>query len=198
LVHRSARTGQPALQHADGAAHRRAAGLQGAGPQPRRGRAPPRGVAHGLRHPHGKMTEMTEMTEMNGPVQVIQPAVPFLLSLGDLSGLPEERRESLAFALAGEETLRPFDLARGPLLRGVLLKLAESDHVLVLTLHHIASDGWSMGILVREVVALYAGLPLPELPIQYADFAVWQRSWLRGEVLESEISFWRRQLAGLP
>src|SRR6185369_7492276 len=148
--------------------------------------------------PHGKMTEMTEMTEMNGPVQVIQPAVPFLLSLGDLSGLPEERRESLAFALAGEETLRPFDLARGPLLRGVLLKLAESDHVLVLTLHHIASDGWSMGILVREVVALYAGLPLPELPIQYADFAVWQRSWLRGEVLESEISFWRRQLAGLP
>ncbi|HEY2739762.1 MAG TPA: amino acid adenylation domain-containing protein, partial [Thermoanaerobaculia bacterium] len=104
----------------------------------------------------------------------------------------------MAFALAGEETLRPFDLARGPLLRGVLLRLAEWDHVLVLTLHHIASDGWSMGILVREVVALYAGLPLPELPVQYADFAVWQRSWLHGEVLESEISFWRRQLAGLP
>ncbi|HEY2738209.1 MAG TPA: condensation domain-containing protein, partial [Thermoanaerobaculia bacterium] len=140
-----------------------------------------------------------EMTEMNGsPVQVIQPAAPFLLSLGDLSGLPEERRESLAFALAGEETVRPFDLARGPLLRGMLLRLAEADHVLVLTMHHIASDGWSMGILVREAVAIYAGLPLPELPIQYADFAVWQRSWLHGEVLESEIAYWRRQLAGLP
>ncbi len=124
------------------------------------------------------------------PVQVIQPAAPFVLPLVDLSGLPEPEREAAALALAGEEAGRPFDLARGPLLRGVLLRLAEEDHVVALTLHHIASDGWSMGILVREVAALYAAFaagrpsPLPELPVQYADFAVWQRSWLHGEVLE--------------
>ncbi|HEY2737200.1 MAG TPA: condensation domain-containing protein, partial [Thermoanaerobaculia bacterium] len=138
------------------------------------------------------------------PVQVIQPASPFLLPLVDLSGLPERRRDGLALCLAGEEAGRPFDLARGPLLRGVLLRLGEEDHAVALTMHHIASDGWSLGILVREVVALYAAFaagqpsPLPELPVQYADFAVWQRSWLRGEVLEGEIAYWRRQLAGLP
>ncbi|HEY2738887.1 MAG TPA: condensation domain-containing protein, partial [Thermoanaerobaculia bacterium] len=144
------------------------------------------------------------------PVQVILPAAPFVLPLVDLSGLPESRREPQAFVLAGEEAGRPFDLMRGPMLRGVLLRLAEGDHVVALNLHHIASDGWSVGILVREIVALYAALagdtegtegrpsPLPELPVQYADFAVWQHSWLHGEVLENEIAFWRRQLAGLP
>src|SRR6185369_10663800 len=106
--------------------------------------------------------------------------------------------------LAQEEARRPFDLARGPLLRGVLLRLAETDHILALTMHHIVSDGWSMGILVREITALYAALfesrsdLLPDLPVQYADFAVWQGSWLRVELLEREISFWRRQLADLP
>src|SRR6185369_37100 len=109
-----------------------------------------------------------------------------------------------ALALAGEEAGRPFDLSRDPLLRGVLLRLAAEDHAAVLTMHHIVSDGWSIGVLVREVAALYAEFvvgrpsPLPELPVQYADFAVWQSSWLQGEVLEGEISFWRRQLAGLP
>jgi amino acid adenylation domain-containing protein len=138
------------------------------------------------------------------PVQVIQPAAPFLLPVVDLSGLPESRREALALTLAGEEAGRPFDLARGPLLRGVLLRLAAEDHVAALTTHHIASDGWSEGILVREVMALYAAFaegrpsPLPELPVQYVDFAVWQLSWLQGEILENEISYWRRQLAGLP
>ncbi len=138
------------------------------------------------------------------PVQVIHPAAPFGLPLVDLSGLPESQREPVAFALAGEEARRPFDLGHGPLLRGVLLRLAGEDHVATLTMHHIASDGWSMGILVREVTALYVAFaerrpsPLPELPVQYADFAVWQHSWLHGEVLESEIAYWRRQLAGLP
>src|SRR6185369_14106547 len=142
------------------------------------------------------------------PVQVIRPAAPFALPVVDLSRLPEGRREELVPRLAGDEARRPFDLARGPLLRGVLLRLTDSgetgDHVVALTVHHIASDGWSTGILVREVAALYAALalgrpsPLPELPVQYADFAVWQRSWLDGEVLEDEIAFWRRQLAGLP
>jgi amino acid adenylation domain-containing protein len=138
------------------------------------------------------------------PAQVIQPAEPFALPVFDLSGLPEREREATALSLAGEEAGRPFDLARGPLLRAVLLRLAESDHVAVLTMHHIASDGWSMGILVREVATLYAATtrgepsPLPELRVQYADFAVWQHSWLQGELLEQEIGWWRQQLAGLP
>ncbi|HVR95834.1 MAG TPA: amino acid adenylation domain-containing protein, partial [Thermoanaerobaculia bacterium] len=141
------------------------------------------------------------------PAQVIRAAVPFVLPVVDLSGLSESRREAAASALAGEEAGRPFDLGasgREPLLRGVLLRLTEEDGVLALTLHHIASDGWSMGILVREVAALYAAFaegrpsPLAELPVQYADFAAWQRSWLQGEVLEREIAFWRRQLADLP
>jgi len=138
------------------------------------------------------------------PVQMIQPAVPFGLPMVDLSGLPEDRRETAARALARAEAARPFDLAHGPLLRGVLVRLAGEVHVAALTMHHIVSDGWSMGILVREVTALYTAFsegrpsPLPELPVQYADFAAWQRSWLLGEVLESEISFWRRQLADLP
>src|SRR6185369_755917 len=136
------------------------------------------------------------------PVQVVQPAQPFLLPLVDLSRQPDPAGH--AGVLAQEEARRPFDLARGPLLRGVLLRLAETDHILALTMHHIVSDGWSMGILVREITALYAALfesrsdLLPDLPVQYADFAVWQGSWLRGELLEREISFWRRQLADLP
>ncbi|HVR99166.1 MAG TPA: amino acid adenylation domain-containing protein, partial [Thermoanaerobaculia bacterium] len=136
------------------------------------------------------------------PVQVIQPAEPFLLPVVDLSALPEN--EDLARTLAAAEAARSFDLAHGPLLRGLLLRLSERDHAVVLTMHHIASDGWSMGVLVREVAALYPAFaarrpsPLPELPVQYADFAVWQSSWLRGEVLEREIDFWRQQLAGLP
>ncbi len=138
------------------------------------------------------------------PVQVIQPAAPVLLPVVDLSGLPAGRREAQALLLTDEEAARPFDLAHGPLLRGVLLRLAEEEHIAALTMHHIASDGWSMGILVREITALYAAFaqgrpsPLPELPVQYADFAVWQRSWLQGEILEGEVSFWRRQLTGLP
>ncbi len=138
------------------------------------------------------------------PVQVIQPAAPFPVPVVDLSGLPQGKREAEALTLAADEAGRPFDLARGPLLRGVLLRLSASDHVVALTMHHIASDGWSMGVLVREVRVLYPAFaagqpsPLPELAVQYSDFAVWQRSWLYGEVLEQEISFWRQELAGLP
>ncbi|HZF12306.1 MAG TPA: condensation domain-containing protein, partial [Thermoanaerobaculia bacterium] len=138
------------------------------------------------------------------PVSVVQPVAPVVLPLVDLSGLPESQRERQTLFLAAEEADRPFDLTRGPLLRGVLLRLAEDDHISLLTNHHIASDGWSMGILVREIVALYTAFaesrpsPLPELPVQYVDFAAWQSSWLQGEVLEGEISFWRQQLAGLP
>jgi hypothetical protein len=112
--------------------------------------------------------------------------------------------EQDAQRIAVEEARQPFDLEQGPLLRARLLRLSEQEQVLLVTMHHIVSDGWSMGVLVKEVAALYsafsAGQPaaLEELPIQYADYAVWQREWLRGEVLERQLSYWREQLAGAP
>ena len=138
------------------------------------------------------------------PVQGIAPMVELELPVVDLGGLPVEAREAELRSLAVADSLRPFDLRRAPLLRAALARLAEDDHALLLTLHHIASDAWSMGVLVREMAALYGafsqGLPSPltELPVQYADFAVWQREWLRGEVLEAQIAWWRNLLAGAP
>ncbi|HVR97061.1 MAG TPA: amino acid adenylation domain-containing protein, partial [Thermoanaerobaculia bacterium] len=136
----------------------------------------------------------TTFTSREGrPVQVISP--PRVdLPVVDLSLVSE--REALR--LAREEARRPFDLQRGPLLRLTLLRLSAREHVLLLTQHHIVSDGWSMGVLLREIAALCAGSALPELPVQYADFAVWQRRWLEGEVLEAQLAYWRRQLAGAP
>ncbi|HEX7239689.1 MAG TPA: amino acid adenylation domain-containing protein, partial [Longimicrobiaceae bacterium] len=142
-------------------------------------------------------TLRTTFAEQGGaPVQVVHPPAPAALAELDLRGLPDAERE--AERLAEEEALRPFDLARGPLARGTLLRLGEDEHVLCFTLHHVVSDGWSMDVLVREFSALYAGDPLPELPVQYADFAVWQRRWLRGDVLEAQVGFWRDHLAGAP
>ena len=106
--------------------------------------------------------------------------------------------------MAVEEAQRVFDLSRGGLLRQTLLRLGAEEHVLLFTMHHIVSDGWSMEILTREVSALYEAYaagqesPLTELPIQYADYAVWQREWLQGEVLEEQLGYWRQQLAGAP
>src|SRR5205085_11432965 len=103
--------------------------------------------------------------------------------------------------LTSHEAQRPFDLTRGPLLRAQVLRLGPQEHVLLLTVHHIVSDGWSMQVLFQELSALYAayaaGLPspLPELPIQYADFALWQRQWLQGEELEDQLAYWQEQLA---
>ncbi|HKH48756.1 MAG TPA: amino acid adenylation domain-containing protein, partial [Thermoanaerobaculia bacterium] len=139
-----------------------------------------------------------------GPVQVIAPARPRPLPVVDLAGLPEPRRRAESSRLAAEEALRPFDLSRGPLLRAALLRLGGEDHVALFTLHHVVSDGWSMQVLVEEVGALYgaylAGLPSPlaPLPVQYADYAAWQRSWLSGETLKAELGYWRTRLAGLP
>ncbi|MBV9774815.1 MAG: amino acid adenylation domain-containing protein, partial [Gemmatimonadetes bacterium] len=145
----------------------------------------------------------TTFAERGGvPVQVIHPPAPVPLPVLDLRELPEAERE--ATRLAAAEAQRPFDLARGPLLRSTLLRLADDDHVLCFTMHHVVSDGWSMGVLVREVSALYNALsrgepsPLPELPVQYADFALWQRAWLSGETLERQLSYWRDRLAGAP
>ena len=130
------------------------------------------------------------------PVQVIHPATAFELPVVDLAGLPAAAREALARRLTVGESLRPFDLERGPLLRITLLRLDAREHLLLLTLHHIVSDGWSMGVLVRELLDLYRGRLLPELPVQYADFAAWQRQWLAGDVLERQLAWWREQLDG--
>jgi amino acid adenylation domain-containing protein/non-ribosomal peptide synthase protein (TIGR01720 family) len=147
----------------------------------------------------------TTFAERGGaPVQVVHPPAPLPLPLIDLAGLPDGSREPRAERLAALEARRPFDLARGPLLRATLVRLDDEDHVLLLTLHHVVSDGWSMGVLVREVFALYdafsrgAPSPLPELPVQYADFAVWQRRWLSGETLERQLAWWSERLAGAP
>jgi len=132
------------------------------------------------------------------PVQVIADPAPVPLPLVDLTGLAEDDRETRARELATEEARRPFDLQRGPLLRLALLRLAAREHVLLVTMHHIVSDGWSMGVLLRDIAALSAESPLPELPVQYADFAVWQRGWLQGEALEAQLASWKRRLAGAP
>ena len=138
------------------------------------------------------------------PVQVIDEAAVFNLSVTDLQELDESEYESTVNARAEEEAHRLFDLTKGPLLRAHLLRLSETEHVLLLTIHHIVSDGWSVGVFVRELAALYEAYiagrpsPLPELPIQYTDFAAWQRSWLQGERLEEQLSYWRAQLADAP
>ncbi|HEX4965503.1 MAG TPA: amino acid adenylation domain-containing protein [Thermoanaerobaculia bacterium] len=130
------------------------------------------------------------------PVQEIAPAAGWTLPVEDLSWFPDASAE--AARLAAAEALVPFDLARGPLLRTRLLRLAPGEHVLLITVHHVAADLWGAGVLIREVAELYAGTVLPELPVQYADFAVWQREWLTGEELARQLAFWRRELEGAP
>ncbi|HEX8352075.1 MAG TPA: condensation domain-containing protein, partial [Pyrinomonadaceae bacterium] len=138
------------------------------------------------------------------PAQVISASHAVSLPVGDLSALPPETREAETRRLAAEEARLPFDLAAGPLLRARLLRLSAEEHVALFTLHHIVSDAWSKDILIREVSAVYGAYsrgeesPLAELPIQYADYAAWQREWLRGETLEGQLSYWRGQLAGAP
>jgi hypothetical protein len=138
------------------------------------------------------------------PMQVIAPAETLSLPVIDLSGLPMPERETHARALVGAESCHPFNLSDEPALRVSLLRLGAHAHIILFTMHHIASDSWSMSILVREVAALYDafsnGQPslLPELSIQYADFAVWQRQWLQGDELENQQAYWKRQLSGAP
>ncbi|MCB1035151.1 MAG: AMP-binding protein, partial [Acidobacteria bacterium] len=138
------------------------------------------------------------------PFQVVAAPAPQPLPLVDLGSLPPAAAEAETRRLAHQEALRSFDLKRGPVLRLSLLRRADRDHVALLTIHHVASDGWSMGVLAKEVTELYGAFlegrpsPLPELSIQYADFAAWQRGWLTGEVLAAEVEHWRRRLEGAP
>ena len=146
----------------------------------------------------------THFAERNDhePVQIIEPAAPLKLTHIDLSLKPADGREAEAARLIEQEAQRPYDLSTGPLLRISLIRLDESERVLAVMMHHIISDGWSMGVLVREVAALYSAFaegqpsPLAELEVQYADFAAWQRGWMSGEVLERELHYWGRRLAG--
>lgn len=138
------------------------------------------------------------------PVQRIQPFTPMSLRSINLSDVPRDERPATLEQLATEESQRPFDISRGPLIRALLVVFNEQEHALLFTLHHIVDDGWSIGILSREVSVLYdafvsgAPVPLPELPIQYADFAVWQREYLQGDALNEQLSYWRNQLANIP
>jgi len=145
-------------------------------------------------------TTFTTIAEQ--PVQAIAPTLRLTLPVIDLRGLPEQRRQANVRELAAAAAQQPFDLEQGPLLRACLLQLQEREFVLLLTMHHIIADGWSLGVLLRELAELYAAFstgqpsPLPELPIQYADFAVWQRQWLQGEPLQAHLAYWQQQLRG--
>ena len=138
------------------------------------------------------------------PIQVIDSWEPRRLELVDLRNSIREEIEEEAQRIMSEEARAAFDLTRGPLLRIKLLKLGDEEHLAHITMHHIVSDGWSVGILFREIRTLYVAYsagkesPLPELPIQYADFAAWQRGWLKEEALERQMEYWREQLKGLP
>jgi hypothetical protein len=139
------------------------------------------------------------------PMQVIDPPPPAFLQRVDLSAIEGYgEREGELRRRARAEVARPFDLQGGAPFRTVLYRLAPDEHFLLATLHHIVADGWSGAVLVQEVGAAYPAAlrgrssSLPDLPVQYADFAVWQREWLRGETLEAELAWWRERLAGIP
>ncbi len=138
------------------------------------------------------------------PTQAIDPVVSISVAVIDVSGMPEPQREAEAARLAREEARRPFDLSRSPLFRVTLLRLAEEQNILLLVMHHIVSDGWSMGVFYRELAALYGGFrngcssPLPDLHVQYADYALWQRQWLKDDLLDQQFSHWKERLDGIP
>ena len=142
------------------------------------------------RHESLRTTFVEEEAE---PVQVVAPATRFRLPMVDLEGLPEQARRDEERRLL-EEDKRPYDLVHGPLFRVALVRLGSDDHALLLDMHHIVSDGWSFGVFFRELGVLYSACregkpsPLPELPIQFPDFAVWQREWLQGPALGEQVA----------
>jgi amino acid adenylation domain-containing protein len=145
----------------------------------------------------------TTLKAVNGqPVQMVSPAQPLSLALIDLQELDESARAAEAHRLMKAEARRPFNLKRGPLLRASLLRLCAEEHIALLTMHHIISDGWSMTIVLREVATLYEAFtsgkpsPLANLPVQYPDFTLWQREWFSGEQLEKQLAYWRQHLSG--
>ncbi|WP_143288199.1 condensation domain-containing protein, partial [Calothrix rhizosoleniae] len=143
-------------------------------------------------------------TENGKPIQVIEPEATVNINLVDLQQLETTKRENLVIEQAQEEAITPFDLTSAPLIRCSLLQLSTSEYVFLLTMHHIVSDGWSMGVFIQELSNLYQAFiqgqasPLEKLPIQYADFAVWQKQYLSGQVLSTQLDYWKQQLSGAP
>jgi len=140
--------------------------------------------------------------QSGAPVQLIHPWSPFHLEVVEVSASHPDEQESQMRRLASQESQRPFDLRTGPLIRARLLRQAADHHILVITMHHIVSDGWSVGLIIHELATLYEAYsqgqdsPLPPLPIQYVDFAHWQRAWMTSQVLEQQLGYWREQLQG--
>ncbi len=151
---------------------------------------------------HEVLRTRFDTNERGEPVQIIEPEASLSLPVIDLR--QQQAPESLIEEYTTKEAQQPFDLQQAPLVRAKLLRVSDTEHVVLLTLHHIVADGWSMGILVREMAALYESFSqqttpsLPELPIQYVDYAVWQRQHLQGEALESLLAYWRQHLGGNP
>ncbi|HXW00018.1 MAG TPA: condensation domain-containing protein, partial [Anaerolineae bacterium] len=149
-----------------------------------------------------ELLRTTFITIDGQPALNIQPQLDFKLALVDFTGSNKPEAELQAFIRA--EHQRPFDLAAGPLLRAYLLQLQPQEYFLLVTMHHIVTDGWSTGIFIKELTALYpyfsnsspGPYPLPDLPIQYVDFAYWQRQWLQGSILEKQAAYWEQQLGG--
>lgn len=136
------------------------------------------------------------------PMQIIASSLPFVIPIVNLQELPQTQLQQQLHSLIAEDQIRPFDLSQGSLLRVTLLRLNSENHVMLFSMHHIISDGWSMGILIREIAQFYEAFStekspaLPPLPIQYADFAVWQRQLLQTKALKTQLDYWKRQLAG--
>ncbi|MGZ4165066.1 MAG: condensation domain-containing protein, partial [Tumebacillaceae bacterium] len=145
----------------------------------------------------------TTIAEVDGqPIQIIRPFTPLEMPMIDLQAFAETEREEVALRIAVSKAQQPFDLQNDLLIRARLLKLGTEQHMLLVITHHIANDGWSTGVFYSELKALYeaylagAASPLPELPVQYADFAEWQRNWMQGDVLETQLAYWKQQLSG--
>src|SRR2546425_3433001 len=138
------------------------------------------------------------------PKQVVAKSLLLDMPIIDLIEIPQPGRDAEAQRLLQDEAGRPFDLSQGPLIRSVLLRLGEREHILLVTTHHIVTDGWSVGIFQRELSALYGATvdeqqsSLPQLPIQYSDYSIWQREWFEGDVYQSQLAYWKRQFATLP
>jgi len=150
-------------------------------------------------------TLRTTFKDMKGqPVQVISPLAQVTLPIVDLGGEPAIATAVKSVQLAAEEARRSFDLSRGPLVRVTLLRLSEEKHILLLTMHHIISDAWSLAVFLRELAALYTAYlagdlsPLSSLPVQYVDYATWQRERLQGELLQTQLSYWKQKFSTLP
>ncbi|MBC8030243.1 MAG: amino acid adenylation domain-containing protein [Pyrinomonadaceae bacterium] len=147
----------------------------------------------------------TSFTVADGvPLQVVNEIRTLEMLLIDLSHLGETERETEAHRRLGQEARRTFDLSSGPMIRAALLRLQDDEHILLLTMHHIVTDGWSVGLLQRELMALYEAFandkpsPLAELPVQYPDFACWQREWFQGDVYQSQLRYWKERFKTLP